>query len=409
MMRLNQKIKIAGILLIGSLAAIGVSAQGTFKYKAQVDKVDSDGFYKISLRPGIVAKSKADLSDIRLVDTRGNTVPYITRKALPLVEKQKFIVFPQAYAGASNDTSTSFIIENILKLPIRTIWLKLNNMAVQRTVNLTGSDDLRQWYAIEENIPLRDAIADSSGTYMQALSFPVTGYHYIKLLINDRNKAPLKFLQAGVYLRDSKDTAGFNWPVQSPQIIKKDSNKITYVSLLLNGNYQVNLLRLTIKAPKFYNREVTIFAGNGLNLEFIGNAQLNSNRPLNISLSVKTSRLELQIANKDDQPLYINNINVYQADEFIISYLEKGKFYQLLTGNHSAEQPQYDLNFFADSIKNIRSIGVAEPIYNGVPAINKTKRNYAVYIWMAIITALVLLSLLTAKMVQEVNKKNEIN
>jgi hypothetical protein len=405
-MRLNHRIKRAGTLLIVSLAAACVSAQGTFTYKALINKVAEDGFYKISLRPEVVAKSKADLPDIRITDLKGNAVPYITMGALPRMEKQKFIIFPQMARASAKDTGTTLIIENPLKRPVRTLWLKLNNTAVQRTVNLTGSDDLQQWYAIEENTPLRDAVADSLGASVQSLSFPACSYRYIKLLVNDRNKAPLKFLQAGVYLQNSSDTAGFNWPVPSPQITKKDSGNISYVTLVFAGNYQINSLHFNISAPKFYKRDVAVFEVNGQSREFMGSAELNSNKPLNIALSVKTSKLELQITNNDDLPLQIDSVTAYQADEYIVSYLEKGHSYQLLTGNSLAATPEYDLRFFADSIKNIQPIGIGPPVVISQATASASKSNYSVFIWIAIVVALVLLSLLTAKMVQEVSKKS---
>jgi hypothetical protein len=44
-----------------------------------------------------------------------------------------------------------------------------------------GSDDLQQWFAIQEDIPLQEAVQNSEGTYMQLLSFPASSYRYLKI------------------------------------------------------------------------------------------------------------------------------------------------------------------------------------------------------------------------------------
>ena len=121
----------------------------------------------------------------------------------------------------------------------------------------------------------------------------------------------------------------------------------------------------------------------------------------------KTNRLELQIANGDNVPLEIKNIQLAQAQQYIVGYLEAGKAYKLLTGDFKATAPEYDLKFFADSInRNIPEIRegllVNNPLYNVQPA--NVKKEYPALIWAAIIIALLLLLALTWKMAGEVKR-----
>lgn len=46
---------------------------------AELDTIGSTGFYRIVLPPALVAKCRADLSDLRLVKPDGTTVPYVLR------------------------------------------------------------------------------------------------------------------------------------------------------------------------------------------------------------------------------------------------------------------------------------------------------------------------------------------
>jgi hypothetical protein len=407
-MRLKQRIK-TGILMPVFLGSVlFAAAQKTFKYQAVINKVDSTGFYKINLEPRILVKSKDDLSDIRIADPAGNFVPYISEGNLPQVEKQKFLVFTQVALKSKTDTGTTFIAENSRQQPVNTLWVKLNNTAVKRTINLSGSDDLKRWFAIEEDIPLQDAVLNSDGTYLQSLSFPASNYRYLKLLVNDKNKVPVKFLEAGIYIQ--KSSSPVYWPVPSAPMVKKDSNKITYITIRLNDSYLVNLLHLDVGGPKYYNREISVYQADKRDRQLICSAELNANKPADIFLSAKATKLELEISNEDNLPLSINAVKVYQANQFIVSYLEKGKVYKLLTGDANAEGPDYDLKFFADSIRhNIPDIGIMEVTKNTAYASAEkiVKHDYSWMIWAAIALALVLLSFLTLKMIKELNSKTD--
>jgi len=404
-MRLSQRIKNGFLLWIFFGSVSFASAQKTFKYEAFLNRIDSTGFYKIILLPDIVSKSNDDLSDVRLMDQKGNYVPYVSEGNLPNVEKQKFVVFPQVLIDLPKDTGTSFIAENTGKQPVSTLWVKLKNTAVTRSVNLSGSDDLKNWYAIEEDIPLQDAVLTNDASYLQSISFPASNYHYLKLLVNDKSKTPVKFLEAGEYI--TKSTFPFYYPVSYGSFTKKDTNKTTWITIQLKDNYMVNRLVLSVSNPAYYKREVSVYRVDPQGRHLITLADLSSSKNGDIFISAKTRNLALQINNGDNPPLTINDVKVFQVEHYIVSYLEKGTQYKLFTGNVNAKAPEYDLKFFADSIRNIQEIGVGPLVRNGsyISHSAKTKYDFTFVIWAAIIVALLMLSLLTWKMMNEVNSK----
>lgn len=405
-MRPSKKIK-AGLFFTGLfLALFSASAQNTFKYAAAIPKTDSAGFYKISLQPAFVAKSNAALSDIRIVDQKGYFVPYITTDNPPQPANEKFVVFPRVVATLKTDTGTSYIIENRQSLPVNMLWVKLRNTAVKRTVNLSGSDDLQRWFAIEEDVPLQQAGLNSRGAYLQSLSFPASNYRYLKLLVNDKNKTPLKFLEAGIYTEQSVSKSYFEVP--DVRVSQKDSNKVTYIDIRLNDNYLVNKVDINIAAPKYYKRDAAVYQVDKQTRTLVSKAELSSGKSNSLLFAAKGNELELQIDNGDNLPLSINNIKVFQADQFIVSYLEAGQSYQLLTGDKKAAAPDYDLKFFIDSIhQRIPEISHTAVIKNITYQIHNKigKKDNGMIIWISIIAALLLLSLLTWKMVTEVNNK----
>lgn len=382
------------------------SAQKTFKYGANLQKVDSTGFYRINLQPAFIAKAKGDMADIRIADAKGNFVPYIQAGSLPQKDQKSFVVFNTIDARLATDTGTTYIVENKTGLPLDRLWIKLQNTAVQRKVNLMGSDDLKQWFAIQENIPLQEAVQNSEGTYMQSLSFPASSYRYFKILVDDKNKTPIKFLQAGIYTEYAATLAYI--PIPGLRFTHVDSNKATFITIKLNDNYQVNKLHLNITAPKYFKRNVTIYQVINGYREAILEAELNSVKNNDLLFAAKAKELQVQISNGDNQPLVISGINAYQSDEYVISYLEGKQSYHLLAGDSTAQAPEYDLKFFADSIKdNIPAISHGAITKNSIVIAEKPKaaKDYTVLIWLAIIAAVGVLLLLTLKMTKEVGKK----
>lgn len=405
-MNLSKKIKAAYLTLLCFILTFSASAQKSFRYQALVNKVDSSGFYNISLQPDLVAKSKGDQSDIRLTDRNGNFVPYIKSTQGPQVGVIKFHAFHQVSSKLNADTGTTFIVENDQTKPVNLVYLKLKNAEVDRRINVSGSDDMKRWYAIKEGVKLQDYVLNDDGTSMQPLSLPASNYHYLKFLVNDKNKARIKFLAAGVYIHLPVKNPYL--PVTDASIIKRDSDKTTIINIRLNDLYFIDLFHLKINSPKYYKRKVMVYQFDDQHRELIGYDDLNSNNNGDLSITLKSNHIQLEIANGDNHPLDIGEIKLFQKDRSITAYLEAGKSYKLLTGDKNAKTPEYDLRFFADSIRDlvpeINHGPVMKNIAFGVQPVI-VKRDYSILIWAAIIIALLVLSLLTWKMVGEVTNR----
>src|SRR5882672_10654965 len=112
------------LLLFGYSFAYAQANQ--FKYKADIDKIDTSGVYKINLSPGLVAKSvDKGLYDIRVVDETGKFIAYAVINNPSEENKTSFIDFPEIKQGANSDTATVYIADNRTKLNISQLWLKL--------------------------------------------------------------------------------------------------------------------------------------------------------------------------------------------------------------------------------------------------------------------------------------------
>ena len=377
--------------------------QATWKFRADVKKIDSGGIYKIELQPGLIAKSGADLDDIRLFDNAGKTVAYALSNTLSLVSPENFIEFPQVSTDINTDTV--YIAANKNKLPVTQLWIKLKNTSVSRTVNLSGSDDLNKWFAIKEDIPLQDAGEGNRPDYEQSFSFPPSNYRYFAILVNGKNKAPVKIIEAGIYAARSSRPEFTLLP--KFKFVVKDTGSKTNVIVNLAYPYRVDKLHFSISSPKYYSRRIIVYAlnANAANgYDAVADTVLSSSGTHDVSLSAKSKLLKVFIFNGDDNPLHIKAIQAYQLKQYAISYLEGGHSYYILTGNPQAKKVEYDLSFlkyggYNELMEVSHSAVYKNPAYHTVTAV---KHNFTIWLWLAIAVVLVLLSSLTAKMVREI-------
>src|SRR5258708_5977021 len=66
-------------------SAIRGETPDSFAWQANLDTVRQAAFYKITLTPGLVAKCRQDLPDLRISDANGQFIPYVLKSDLPVL------------------------------------------------------------------------------------------------------------------------------------------------------------------------------------------------------------------------------------------------------------------------------------------------------------------------------------
>jgi hypothetical protein len=176
--------------------------------------------------------------------------------------------------------------------------------------------------------------------------------------------------------------------------------------------YQFDRIFLTLSGSKFYSREVEIYspafyknhlAKPGI---VIGNFKLQSGLPAVFELPrLNDTIFFIAIKNADNPPLKVEKIITQQQVFSIVTYLEKGKKYDLLLGDSLANFADYDLQVFKDSISNLRALsyGTITSLHNAT-TLKNNNGNKKWWIWTAIIFAGIALSFLTYKLTGEINQ-----
>ncbi len=421
MIQINKKI---ATVIICSCTVLFSAAQ-QFQYKAAFDSVKQTGFYQLNISPLISSYSKTDFSDIRITDDKGVWIPHIIKNQLPGLQQSLFKEFPILSNNIIDSGQSELIIENKgSSMPVDNAQLKsineivlfIKNASVSRYATLSGSNDKKQWFIIEENILLSKAYTTTENYFTNAVKFDYSDYHFFKLVINNEKADPLNIIKVGSYTDLVYRTMPTALPNPDPVIQQKDSSDgKSYILVKNNAAYHIDGITIGISGAKFFERAAGIYllendsSASRINYTAAANIKISSSGTNQFDIKkIKAKSFYIVIENKDNPPLTISSVHTAQHINNIVTYLEKGKQYFLLTDNEMATQPDYDIAIFKDSIpKNADSIGVGSfvKIEQKKPDTAKDS-NHKWWLWPAIIAAIMMLAFLSWKLLGDMNKND---
>lgn len=399
------------MLLAGCLSVLPSSAQ-TFSWRASVSPVNESGFYALPISAQLGAISGLGLNDVRIIDSiTGKQVPYVVRRAGTKAIDRIFTDFP-IIANSTDSQYTVIDVLNPTTVGVSNLWIVLRNTAVERFAAVSGSDDGKNWYIIDDYVLFHRSYVSTAGSYSQSIDFPQTTYRYYRLKINNEKTDRLNVEKVGRYSNISRAAQLEYITNPTAELLQKDSiNGRTYVSIALDAPYVVNRLELSVNGPRFFKRSVNVYVSNTVkdteqNFYQVANYQISQpNTVLNIPES-KVGSLMLEITNNDDPPLKVTNVTSYSTSRQLVAWLEKGNAYNLYVGNDSLQSPVYDLSQFTDSIPvllPIATIHTPIKILQSAPPIKNTSST--IWIWITVVVISLLMAILTYRLMKDVKAK----
>jgi hypothetical protein len=388
-----------------------------YKYYAELDSIKTSGFYNIVLSPEINAKLKTDYTDLRIVNASDKWIPHAVH--VPAYKRSREIAsFDLKYTQTENNkTNTTLIINAVSSL--NNIEITIRNTAAERYCSLSGSDDSKNWFVINDSILISPVATETKSINSFEINFPLNNYKFYKLNIVNNNKDPYeinKITSSGIIVEpDIIKSKIITNP--SPVIFQKDSNNISYIKISQKYPFHFDGLNFKVSGVKYYSRSVDLFIPTNTNHSFANPGKLlqsftiSNNSNLNFRLPlINESVFYLLIKNEDNLPLQVNEMGTTLNEHYIKAYLEKSNSYRLILSNEKATAPKYDISKLDLSIKdtaaflNVKNI-IAFPHQEKL--IEKKESNNKWLVWIALIAGLAILLLLTKKMIKEVNKKEE--
>lgn len=387
---------------------LNLQAQKTI-VKAELNKVEKSGFYKVPLSVEFRSYLKNDFSNLRIIDKNGKEQAFF----IDAESSEKLIsdsLSMKIVSSKKIKKRSELIIENTNKLPLSRIFLELKNTSVSKEINIEGSADLENWYALLD----RKEIYCGTNNQLKCvipINLPLNDFPYLRILINDSISAPIFINQVFCVKQDVQNGAFNTFPkIEFSQ--KDSSDKNTYINVDLKKAQQINRIAFFVSGLPFYNRKISYsFAQDTSFSRFIYFTILNSNAENTFDFHNEIlKKIRFKIENDDNLALKIDSIHFLQSVKNAIVYLNKSENYFLLSGHDTLQFPNYDIVAFKQKMPDYLPI-VASKITSieTLPEIKKTETetnifNNKWFIWTALILVGALLVYISFKMLNEMKK-----
>lgn len=410
-----MKKKWINLLLYSSITVCCTAQTGGYKFFSKLDSVKTPGFYNIELTPELTARLKTDYSDLRIVNDAGKWIPHVLHA--PAYERTDMgLIMNLRFSITENSgINTVLVIESGEKIS-NNIGLIITNTAAERFCTLSGTNDKKNWFVINDSILLSPVPAENETENISRINFPPNSYRFYKVIIHNKNKDPFNIKGVVEYASAAKITNTPDKLIQNPvaAIQQKDSGKISYIKISQQLPYQFDHISLQLAGVKYYSRQVDIYIPYAENHSISRPGQLlqsftisnNSTLQFKVPLS-KAAVYYLLINNEDNLPLTVKEIKTAISQHYITAYLENGSNYKLIMDNESASLPDYDLqklnSKIPDSIPFLYFDKIMAAAENKLQE-TATKNNNWI-LWVSITAALLILLFFTYKMLKEVDKR----
>ena len=353
---------------VTALLFAGTMHAQEFNFQADVAPIEKSGYHEIAISPDIISRSRRGLNDLRLFDESGDQVPYFIRTDDAVTYTGRFIPFTIAKNQIIPDEYTEIIIEQETGSTLDEIHLEVANASVSKTVEITGSDDQEQWYAVKrDHVSLRPR-SDGKTSTLSVVDLPLSSHRYFRITIADSLNAPLKILDLGHQGREQRigrfdEASGY-------QILTRDDQGKTEIRLCSEFPLLYDRIRFSADSAERFHREVDIYSietpeqtrrqrrkgivPDGKSL--LTSAHIRSGDLNAFDLAgAYSDTLLVVIENGDDPPLASLDVHVENRRRSLIAELDSGKSYVLKTGNDDIRSPQYDLHRFVNEETPIES------------------------------------------------------
>jgi hypothetical protein len=385
---------------------------------AKISNVKTDGLHKIILPTNVRSASNDDLSDFRILDSKGNEVPYFYRNIKDEIKYSNYVAYTITSETVIPKKQTTIIFENPEK-SISSVMLFIANYEGQKSYNLSGSNDQKQWYGLSNNNILSDLNTPEDLNVIKTISFPLNNYKFLKIELDDKKSLPISIQRIGK--SDTQTIKTDLLPVNyvNKQITELKLDKKTKIHIQFDRPQFLNQIQFEIAEPKLYKRMAIVYKLETQKAKHkyetfqkeITSFELSSDSKEAFNLSdMHEKDFYIEIENQDNQPLKINNITFFQIPVFVVSDLKANENYTIKTGNPKLGTPVYDIENFKNNISdnlpiatitNIESKNIQEAVMQ-----SKSFWQQPWFMWVCISLGGIVILYFASSLVKDLNKNN---
>jgi hypothetical protein len=332
------KIPVIVVLLVGMVSNVLALDLVKWKYQAQVTIEEGSGQYcRLALTPDIYDAARDDLADIRLLDAKGQQVPYVLAKPADITDRLKYS--PALINRSTNEDGAAMVTLDFGRQIVKNqIEVETVGNNFRRPVKVEGSNDNVQFFTV---VDTAFVFAVDDRTRFETVDLPSNDYRYLRITVEPmatEEKSPvINAVRAFKY--ESKLTQ--RQPVKMVQVEDSENEKNKSSISVYDLAYRhlpISEIELDVADNAFY-RYVTIQGRD----EATRKVKIDS-----LVLRVPSGRriyryLKIVISNYDDKPLAINSTSAKMIADNIVFTAQDDIAPTLYVGSQSAGKPRYDL------------------------------------------------------------------
>ena len=408
--------KLNKILAFLILLAHGVFAQP--KTTAKIHAVPQSGLHKISLPAEIRSFSKENLSDFRIIDSKGNEVPYYILQENNESTSSLFSEFKILSRTAIPKKETTIIFENDKK-SISEIALLISNSDVTKPYSISGSNDQKEWFGLVNKAVLGNLENIEDVTVYKTIPLPLSSYRYLKIDLNDSISLPINILKIGFFTNKINASDLVEIQTKNIKTMQIQAQRKTLIHVAFKYPQIINQINFTVSNPNLFQRNARIFINKKTVIkhktktyrETLSTFQLNSTQKNSFTVQQLFEKdFFIEIENNDNQPLTFAKIQFFQNPITIIADLKANDNYSIQTGNAALNHPEYDLENFKNNINTNIPEATIHDIQHLVVKENKIKTQsfwqQAWFMWICIGLGGIAIVSFTANLVKDMKKQS---
>jgi len=332
-----------------AFAALAADGFADWSHRQEL-RVDTTGLVKISLPVDTLDRARADLADLRLVDSQGTETPYWIERLDPDSDRRRAT---RGFRLTLGTQATVVLVETGTSDPLEGVTLQTPADAFIKAVQVEGSQDTNTWTVIGAGLPL---FRQAQGREERLeVPLPRGSWRFLRFTIDDQGSPPVPFTGAWVHLAPAPSAP--TEPVTVRLVAREEAQGDTRLTLDL-GAARLPLAEIEVRTPEpFFRRPIRLMARQiegitilekelyrGLIQRVALDDPPGSSRvSLPLDLRSPNRELVLVIENADSPPLRVDEIRMRRWPIHLAFWATQTGPYTIYTGNPTCPAPQYEL------------------------------------------------------------------
>jgi hypothetical protein len=313
------------------------------------------GTYDFVIPTQVLDKSREDLADLRLYDTRGREIPYALRIRKEIDDRREVAVsvFNQGRIGSASEASVD-LGENASEHNELEVDTRGTNF--RRRVDVEGSETGKEWHTLKTGDVIFAFESQNKTVESNHISYPTSRYRFLRVRVfadelADKEAPVISGTKVMMVVREKGELTTWNVPVPPFQLQRNQGAPASAWTIDLGGRVPCDRLELGVIDESFSRQFQLEQIDDPQNIRLLAAGELTRHlgdehepRVITFDNEVYARKLRLLITDYSNQTLSISSIKAGAPSRHLVFELKEtaSQPLRLFFGNPKGTAPHYD-------------------------------------------------------------------